>query len=139
MNYNKIKIVAIIPVRMESSRLPGKPLINLLGLPMVEHVRRRALLCKKFDEIIVATCNKEISDCVKYFGGNVIMTSKKHLDCTDRIVEAAKKIRCTHVVNVQGDSILTNPKDLDKLCNNISKFQKKNFGILFLKSKIKKI
>jgi len=127
LNYNKIKIVAIIPARMESSRFPGKPLINILGLPMIEHVRRRALLCKKFDKIIVATCNKEIFDCVKFFGGNVIMTSKKHLDCTDRIVEASKKIKCTHVVNVQGDAILTIPKDLDKLCKNISKFPEENF------------
>ena len=55
------------------------------------------------------------------------MTSKKHLDCTDRLVEASKKINCSHVVNIQGDNILTDPKDLENLCNHIRLKPRNNF------------
>ena len=54
------KIAAIIPARMGSSRYPGKPLLDIGGLPMIEHVRRRALLCNDFSEVVVATCDQEI-------------------------------------------------------------------------------
>lgn len=53
-----LRIAAIIPARMASSRLPGKPLLTLQGLPMIEHVRRRALLCQEFAEVVVATCDR---------------------------------------------------------------------------------
>ena len=73
-----IKIAAVIPARMASTRHPGKPLIEIQGLPMIEHVRRRALLCGGFSEVVVATCDTEILEAVETFGGRVIMTSKKH-------------------------------------------------------------
>ena len=86
---------------------------------MVEHVRRRVLLAEAFSEVVVATCDKEISDSIQYYGGKVLMTSPDHLGATDRVAEAAQKIDCTHVVNVQGDEILVVPSDLKQAVTSI--------------------
>ena len=124
---NKIKIVAIIPSRMASSRLPGKPLIKIQNLEMIEHVRRRALLCKYFDNVIVATCDREIANVVLHNKGKVIMTSKNHIDCNERILEASKKINASHIVNVQGDEVLILPKYLEKICKMIKRNPKNSY------------
>ncbi|MBF89530.1 MAG: 3-deoxy-manno-octulosonate cytidylyltransferase [Candidatus Marinimicrobia bacterium] len=113
------KIAAIIPARMASSRYPGKPLININGLPMIEHVRRRVMLCQDFCKVVVATCDIEIKDVVEEFGGEVIMTSNQHLAASDRVAEAAKSIDCTHIINVQGDEILVLPDNLKRVINSI--------------------
>ena len=114
-----IKIAAVIPARMASTRHPGKPLIEIQGLPMIEHVRRRALLCGGFSEVVVATCDTEILEAVETFGGRVIMTSKKHFMASDRVAEAALNLDCTHVINVQGDEILVMPDDLSNMVESI--------------------
>ena len=114
-----IKIAAVIPARMASIRYPGKPLIEIQGLPMIEHVRRRALLCGGFSEVVVATCDTEILEAVETFGGRVIMTSKKHIMASDRVAEAALNLDCTHVINVQGDEILVMPDDLSNMVESI--------------------
>jgi 3-deoxy-manno-octulosonate cytidylyltransferase (CMP-KDO synthetase) len=114
-----IKIAAVIPARMASTRYPGKPLIEIQGLPMIEHVRRRALLCGGFSEVVVATCDTEILEAVETFGGRVIMTSKEHIMASDRVAEAALNLDCTHVINVQGDEILVMPDDLSKMLESI--------------------
>ncbi|MDP3768387.1 MAG: NTP transferase domain-containing protein, partial [Dehalococcoidia bacterium] len=106
------KIAAIIPARMASSRFPGKPLLDVRGLPMVEHVRRRAELCGRFSDVVVATCDWEIAAAVERFGGRCVMTSASHPGATDRVAEAAAALDCTHVVNVQGDELLILPEDL---------------------------
>lgn len=106
------KVVAIIPARMASQRLPNKPLLKIKGLEMIEHVRRRALLCKDLSRVVIATCDQEIANVVENNGGEVIMTSEKHPCATDRIAEAAQEIDCTHVINLQGDEILILPEDL---------------------------
>jgi len=98
-----MRTVVIIPSRMGSSRYPGKPLAKILDLPMIEHVRRRALLCQDADEVVVATCDDEIRETVESHGGRVIMTSDRHERCTDRIAEAAAHVEADIVVNVQGD------------------------------------
>ena len=71
--------LVLIPARMASSRFPGKPLKKILGIPMIEHVYRRVKFCQNLDDVVVATCDQEIFDTVKKFGGKVIMTSSKHL------------------------------------------------------------
>ncbi len=114
-----MRIVAIIPARMASTRFPGKPLKEIRGLPMVEHVRRRALLSGAFSEVWVATCDREIARCVRRYGGKVRMTSAKHPAATDRVREAARGIRCSHVVNVQGDELLVLPRDLKRMVSAI--------------------
>jgi len=88
---------------MGSSRYPGKPLADILGLPMIEHVRRRVLLCTGLDDVIVATCDPEIRNVVESHGGRVVMTSPTHDRCTDRVAEAALDIDADIIVNVQGD------------------------------------
>ena len=104
-----MKIIAIIPARLDSKRLPGKPLVEICGLPMVEHVRRRALKSNVFSDVVVATCDEEIYSTVFGYGGTAIMTSKEHRGCTDRIAEAAKLIDADIIVNVQGDEPLLHP------------------------------
>ncbi|MBI3607875.1 MAG: 3-deoxy-manno-octulosonate cytidylyltransferase [Nitrospirae bacterium] len=115
MGYTRI--VAIIPARMAASRFPGKPLLSVCGLPMVEHVRRRTLLCKGFSEVVVATCDREIADVVEKFGGSVVMTSSTHPAASDRVAEAMRRLDCT---NVQGDEILVLPEDLDRLVEAVA-------------------
>ena len=115
-----VRVAAIIPARMASSRFPGKPLLELHGLPMIEHVRRRALLCRDFSEVVVATCDLEIARVVEGYGGRCVMTSPAHNAATDRVAEAARRLSCTHVVNVQGDEVLVLPADLEKFVEAIT-------------------
>ena len=115
------RIVAIIPARLKSKRYPRKPLIKIKGISMVEHVRRRALASKAFEDVYVATCDSEIKNEIKKNGGKVIMTSKKHKLATTRVAEAAKKIKCSHVVNIQGDEPLILPNDLKIVAKEIKK------------------
>lgn len=110
-----MKVVAVIPARMGSSRFPGKPLRKILDLPMVEHVRRRALLCEFVDEVVVATCDKEIKDTVESYGGKALMTSDKHERCTDRVQEAVGKSLADVVVVLQGDEPLLGVDVIDNL------------------------
>lgn len=110
-----IRIAVVIPARMASSRFPGKPLVRIRNLPMIEHVRRRALLCPGFTEHVVATCDQPIAEVVRAYGGRVIMTSPDHPGAVDRIAEAVEGMDCTHVVNLQGDEVLVLPQDLEKL------------------------
>ena len=112
-------LTAIIPARMASSRFPGKPLKKIRGLPMVEHVRRRALLSGAFSRVCVATCDEEIARAVQDYGGEVVMTSAAHEAATDRVREAARALSCEHVVNVQGDEALVLPQDLREMASAI--------------------
>jgi 3-deoxy-manno-octulosonate cytidylyltransferase (CMP-KDO synthetase) len=107
------RVVAILPARMGSSRFPGKPLVSILGLPMIEHVRRRAMLCGGVDDVYVATCDEPIRSLVAGYGGKVIMTARTHERCTDRIEEAARGLDCDVVVNVQGDEPALLPEVLE--------------------------
>ncbi len=110
-----MSIIAIIPARMASSRLPGKPLKSILGLSMIEHVRRRVLLCSVLDEVLVATCDKEIAEEVERFGGKAVMTSDRHESCVDRVAEVSKDQKAEIIINVQGDMPLLHPDILEKL------------------------
>ena len=82
---------------------------------MVEHVRRRALLCDAVDEVYVATCDREIADAVTKHNGKAIMTSDKHERCTDRVQEAVREIDADIIVNLQGDEPLFFPEVIEKL------------------------
>lgn len=106
---NKKKITAIIPARMASTRFPGKPLAKILGLEMIEHIRRRVSLCGMMDAVIVATCDEEIKSLVERRGGMAVMTSSSHERCTDRIAEAAEKADADIIVNIQGDEPMIMP------------------------------
>jgi 3-deoxy-manno-octulosonate cytidylyltransferase (CMP-KDO synthetase) len=104
------RVIAIIPARMQATRFPNKPLYPILGLPLIEHVRRRVALCKDLDKVIVATCDQEIMDVVQKNGGEAIMTKDTYSRCTDRIAEAALHYEADIVINVQGDEPLVQPE-----------------------------
>lgn len=114
-----MKIVAVIPAHLASVRFPRKILFPFYGLPMIEHVRRRALLSDAISEVYVATCDQEIADVVRGFHGNVIMTKKTHKNGTTRVAEAIKDIDCTHVILLQGDEPLLLPRHLSSLVEAI--------------------
>jgi len=114
-----LRIAAVIPARMRSSRFPGKALLQVRGVPMVEHVRRRTVLSRAFDEVVVATCDDAIAEVVRGHGGRVVMTSPDHAGALDRVAEAIRSVECTHVVNVQGDEILILPDDLRRVAEAV--------------------
>ena len=112
-----MNIVAVIPAHLASVRFPRKILFNIHGLPMIEHVRRRALLSKELSEVIVTTCDIEIADVIKSYGGKVIMTSDVHKDGTSRVAEAMQDYDCTHILLLQGDEPLLLPRHVDSMIN----------------------
>jgi 3-deoxy-manno-octulosonate cytidylyltransferase (CMP-KDO synthetase) len=108
------RTVAIIPARYESSRFPGKPLVEIAGRPMIEHVYRRASASRSVDAVIVATDDQRIVAAVERFGGTAVMTSRDHPSGTDRLAEVAATLDCALVVNVQGDEPLLEPRMIDE-------------------------
>jgi 3-deoxy-manno-octulosonate cytidylyltransferase (CMP-KDO synthetase) len=128
------KVVGIIPARMASTRFPGKPLIEILGMPMVVHVLKRAKLCKRLDDVFVATDSPEIFNCVLRYKGKAIMTASTHKTGTDRIAEACRKIDCDIAVNIQGDEPLVKPAEIDKLVDCISADKAVNFATIVCKT-----
>jgi 3-deoxy-manno-octulosonate cytidylyltransferase (CMP-KDO synthetase) len=116
-----MKIVAVIPAHMASLRFPGKILFPFHGLPMIEHVRRRALLSQAISDVIVATCDEDIAASVKSFGGKVVITANTHKNGTTRVAEAVKQVDCSHVILLQGDEPLLLPRHLDILARAVTK------------------
>jgi 3-deoxy-manno-octulosonate cytidylyltransferase (CMP-KDO synthetase) len=110
-----LSIVAVIPARYASTRLPGKPLADLDGRPMIEHVYRRVSASKIISQVIVATDDLRIATRVHDFGGKVKLTKATHQTGTDRLAEVAASLDCDVVVNVQGDEPLIDPRALDEL------------------------
>jgi len=110
------KVAVIIPARYASTRLPGKPLLAIAGKPLVQHVWERCSAIKGVDTVVVATDDLRIAEAAFAFGAEVAMTSAKHRSGTDRVAEVASKLRgCTHVINVQGDEPLIDPKLVARL------------------------
>lgn len=103
----------MIPARMASSRFPGKPLLPLLGIPMIEHVYKRCAMAMRLDDLYIATCDGEIYETTKAFGGNAVMTADTHERASDRIAEAAQLIDADIYVLIQGDEPLTTPEMID--------------------------
>jgi 3-deoxy-manno-octulosonate cytidylyltransferase (CMP-KDO synthetase) len=107
------KVTVVVPARMASSRYPGKPLEMILGLPMIEHVRRRALLAEGVGEVVVATCDREIFTVVEKAGGRAVMTADTHERSTERVAEAMLEVEGDVVVVAQGDEPLLLPSDIE--------------------------
>jgi 3-deoxy-manno-octulosonate cytidylyltransferase (CMP-KDO synthetase) len=108
-------IVAIIPARHASTRLPGKPLLRETGKYLIQHVYEQARKCARLDRVIVATDDERILEAVKSFGGEAVMTSPHHPSGTDRIAEAVRDVDCSKVVNIQGDEPEIEPGLIDTL------------------------
>jgi len=114
MKKIQTKISAVIPARYGSTRFEGKPLADILGKPMIQHVYEGVRQSKLIDEVIVATDDQRIIEAVKSFGGKAVMTSPTHFTGTDRVAEVAKKLRSEIIVNVQGDEPLIKGDIIDK-------------------------
>lgn len=110
-----MKILGVIPARYESSRFPGKPLIDLKGKTMIQRVYEGASSATTIHQVVVATDDQRIYDHVKSFGGEVMMTSNSHTTGTDRCAEVAEHYACDVVINIQGDEPLVNSVQLDTL------------------------
>lgn len=111
-----MNIIGIIPARLASSRLPQKPMADILGMPMIGHVYKRSKLCKQLKEVYVATCDQEIVDYIESIGGKAIMTSNLHDRASDRSAEALLKIesetgnKVDIIVMIQGDEPMVTPE-----------------------------
>lgn len=99
-------IVGIIPARYQSTRLPGKPLRDIAGKPMIQWVVEGAKTSGLLDRVIVATDDERIQQAVMGFGGDAVMTSPDHPTGTDRLAEVAAGLECDLIVNIQGDEPL---------------------------------
>lgn len=114
-----MKFIAIIPARYASTRFEGKPLADIFGYPMIEHVYKRAT--KAFDRVVVATDDERIERVVKSFSGSVVMTSTSHRSGTDRCLEALRKSeqlfgeKFDVVINIQGDEPFVSLEQMDKI------------------------
>ncbi len=110
--------VGIIPARYASSRFEGKPLADLLGKPMVQHVYENACQAETLDKVIVATDDQRIYDTVTGFGGNVQMTGTCETG-TERVAIVAEALDCDIIANIQGDEPLLKPAQIDLMLRPI--------------------
>src|SRR5689334_21189173 len=105
MNGNAApRVVGVIPARLAATRLPNKPLVEIAGRPMIQHVWEHARLAPGLTEAVVATPDTEIARVVESFGGRAVMTSPEHRSGTDRVAEAAVHLNLEDadiVVNIQ--------------------------------------
>lgn len=112
-------IVAAIPARFASTRLPGKPLLPLAGRPMIEHVYRRAQRAAGIDRVVVLTDDERIFSAVAAFGGEVELTPADCTSGTDRIAYAARFWDAAAIVNVQGDEPLIDPAAIAAVAHHL--------------------
>jgi len=113
-----MRIVGLIPARYGSPRFPGIPLALLHEMPMIQHVYERAIQSEVLEEVVVATDDERIKDCVEGFGGRALMTSPNHSCGTERLAEAANLLRLSPediVVNIQGDQPFIVPDVIQEL------------------------
>ncbi|HEX4630642.1 MAG TPA: 3-deoxy-manno-octulosonate cytidylyltransferase [Chthoniobacterales bacterium] len=116
------KAVGIIPARWGSTRFPGKALHVIAGKPLLQHVWERCRRAKKLDKLIIATDDFRIAEAAFEWGAEVAMTSPNHASGTDRIAEVAQKMKqFAHVVNIQGDEPLIDPKLIDRLVRDLQR------------------
>lgn len=117
-----MNVIGLIPVRLNSRRLKHKALLKISGYPLVYHTYRRAKMSKFLDDTVVCSDSFKIKRVLDKLDAKNILTSKKHINGTERIAEVSKKIKSDLVIDIQGDEPLINPKHIDKLI----KFHKEN-------------
>jgi len=128
-----MKVIAIIPARMGSSRFPGKPLAKIHGVPMIGHCYYRTRMCEDLFETYVATCDEEIYNYIVSIGGKCIMTSDTHERATDRTAEAMLTVeqdlgeKVDVVVMVQGDEPMVTPEMISESLTPFSNNDSVNF------------
>ena len=115
MSAAPVKALGIIPARLGSTRLPEKILRSIGGKPMIQHVWERAKRAKALEEVIVATDDRRIQQCVEGLGGKAFMTRADHPNGTSRIAEVMEHFKHEIVINIQGDQPLVDPQALDEM------------------------
>jgi 3-deoxy-manno-octulosonate cytidylyltransferase (CMP-KDO synthetase) len=114
--YRMGEVVAVIPARLASTRLPRKVLLAETGKPLVQHVYQAVTACRAIDRVLVATDAEEVAQAVRAFGGQAVLTSPDCASGTDRVAQAAKGLaRARLIVNVQGDEPEMTPEPLTAL------------------------
>ena len=122
-------VLGVIPARIESRRFPGKPLVKILGKPMLQLVFEQARACKKIDRLIIATDSIEIKQEARSFGAEVCMTSSEHPTGLDRLIEVQKKINGYDLfVNIQGDEPLIHPETISGVVQLFQRFPSCEIG-----------
>ena len=113
----KKNIIGLIPTRLNSQRLPQKALLEIQGIPLIIHTYRRSLMSKKLTDLYICCDDKKIFNIAKKFNAKCIMTSKNHSNGTERIAEAATKLKIKPdlVVDIQGDEPLISPFHIDQV------------------------
>ena len=114
-----MRIIAVIPARYGSTRLPGKVLAPILGRPMIEHVYRQAKQSRHCDDILIACDDPRVMAAAAGFGGKAVMTSPDLASGTDRIAQAVQGVPADIVLNIQGDEPLLHPAMIDVLAEAI--------------------
>ena len=117
-----MKIGIVIPARLESERLPNKVLRDFFGMPMIEHVWRRAQFTNPKIETIIATDNDKIISVCKKFGAVTLQTSSQHTNGLSRVGEVSKILMWDYYIVLQGDEILVEPENLIKMYTEIEKY-----------------
>lgn len=115
----EVRIAIVIPARLNSERLPQKVMLKFGSLPMIEHVRRRALMNSFSAPVYVASGDHQILDTVNSFGGNCIETLREHSNGLSRVSEVAEKLDYSHYVILQGDELLALPSEIDNLIRSV--------------------
>lgn len=115
-----MKIIAVIPARYASTRFPGKPLVDILGKPMIQRVYEQVKQAKTLSDVIIATDDERIFKAVESFGGKVMMTSAQHKNGTERCAEVADKNEADVIINIQGDEPFIEPEQIDLLAGLFS-------------------
>ena len=119
------KAVGIIPARWGATRFPGKALHSIAGKPLLRHVWERCRRAKKLDRLIIATDDFRIAEAAFGWGAEIAMTSPNHASGTDRAAEVAAKLKSfAHVINIQGDEPLIEPKLIDRLVRELQRDRK---------------
>ncbi len=108
------RVIAVIPARYASQRLPAKPLVDLLGKPMIQRVYEQVRQASLLEQVVVATDDERIAAAVRAFGGTVLMTSASIRSGSDRVAAVAKELSADVYVNVQGDEPLIAPGMIDQ-------------------------
>lgn len=115
-----LNVAGIIPARWGSTRFPGKPLHLIGGKPLLRHVWERCCGARTLDHLIIATDDMRIAEAAFEWGAEIALTSAKHRSGTDRAAEVAGKSDFTHVINIQGDEPLIEPRLIDRLVRRLS-------------------
>jgi len=117
----ELKIIGVIPAHLDSIRFKRKILHDIFGIPMIEHVRRRALKSGLLNKVYVASGDNEILDVVEGYGGNVLKTYRSHSNGTSRVAESIESKDCSHVLIIQGDEPLIQNNHIKNMVEAITK------------------